>query len=56
MTGGLPYSISIPQLPTLDGMSKQKFDAMMAQGYDEAVNDKGIDVKAVFSQLREELR
>lgn len=56
MTGGLPYSISIPQLPTLDSMSKQKFDAMMAQGYDEAVNDKGIDAKAVFSQLREELR
>lgn len=56
MTGVLPYSISIPQLPTLDGMSKQEFDAMMAQGYDEAVNDKGIDAKAVFSQLREELR
>ena len=56
MTGGLPYSISIPQLPTLDSMSKQKFDAMMAQGYDEAVNDKGIDAKTVFSQLREELR
>ena len=56
MMGGLPYSISIPNLPTLDNMSKQEFDAIMAKGYEEAVNDQGIDAKTVFSQLKDGLK
>lgn len=56
MTGGLPYSLNVPKLPTLDGMSKQELDSIMAKGYEEAINDQGIDAKTVFSQLREGLK
>lgn len=56
MTGGLPYPINIPKLPTVDSMSIQEFDSMMTKDYGEAVNDQGIDAKAAFLQLGEELK
>ena len=36
MTGGIPYSISMPKMTTLDGMTPEQFDAIMQKGYDEA--------------------
>ena len=56
LTGGLPYPINIPKLPTVDSMSIQEFDSMMTKDYGEVVNDQRIDAKAAFLQLREELR
>ncbi len=40
---------------TLEEMTKQEFDFMMTKGYEEAINDKGIDAKIVFSKLKEKM-
>jgi len=37
-------------------MSKEEFDMIMENGYEEAVNDLGVDVKTVFSMLNEDLK
>ena len=53
MTGGVPYSLSVPRIPTLDSMSKEQFDAMMQKGYDEAQAGIGISVDEAFKKVRE---
>ena len=56
LTGGVPYPLTIPKLQTLDGMTKQEFDAMMEKGYAEAKADQGIEVHDAFAQLRKGLK
>lgn len=53
MTGGIPYSLSIPRVPTIDSMSKEQFDAMMQIGYDEAQAGIGVSVDEAFKKVRE---
>lgn len=53
MTGGVPYSLSVPKIPTLDGMSAEQFNAMMQKGYDEAQSGKGLSVEDAFKKVRE---
>lgn len=53
MTGGVPYSLSVPRIPTLDGMSKEQFDEMMQKGYDEAKAGVGLSVDDAFKKIRE---
>ena len=53
MTGGVPYSLTIPRIPTLDSMTKEEFDAMMQQGYDEAKAGVGLPVEEAFKKIRE---
>lgn len=53
MTGGIPYSLSVPHVTTLDGMSKEQFDAMMQKGYDEAQAGIGLSVDDAFRKVRE---
>ena len=53
MTGGIPYSLSVPHVTTLDGMSKEQFDAMMQKGYDEAQAGIGLSVDEAFRKVRE---
>ena len=55
MTGGIPYSLSIPRIPTLDDMSREKFDAMMQKGYNEAQNGVGLSADEAFKKIREVL-
>lgn len=55
LTGGIPYSLTIPKIPALDGMTREEFDNMMNKGYQEAVEDKGVEVSAAFAKLREGL-
>ena len=55
MTGGIPYSISVPRIPTLDTMNKAEFDAMMQKGYAEAKAGAGVPVDEAFEQIREEI-
>lgn len=52
MTGGVPYSLSIPRIPTLDAMSKEQFDEMMQKGYDEAKAGLGLSVDDAFKKIR----
>ena len=55
MTGGIPYSLSLPNIPTLDSMNREQFDAMMQKGYDEAQAGIGLPVKEAFKKVREVL-
>ncbi len=50
MTGGIPYSLSVPRIATLDGMDKEQFDAMMQKGYDEAQAGTGLSVDEAFKK------
>jgi hypothetical protein len=53
MTGGIPYSLSVPRIQTLDSMSSEQFDAMMQKGYDEAKAGIGLSVEDAFKKTRE---
>lgn len=53
MTGGIPYSLSVPKIPTMDTMSKEEFDAMMQKGYKEAQEGEGLSVDEAFKKVRE---
>lgn len=53
MTGGIPYSISMPKMTTLEGMTPEQFDAIMQKGYDEARSGIGLSVKDAFKKIRE---
>lgn len=55
-TGGVPYPLTVPKLPTLDTMSKTEFDAMMEKGYTQAVNGEVIELDAAFDELRKGLK
>ena len=52
MTGGIPYSLSVPKIPTVDSLSGEQFDAMMQKGYDEAKAGAGISVDEAFKKVR----
>lgn len=55
-TGGVPYPLTVPKLPTLDTMSKAEFDDMMGKGYHEAINGEGIELDAAFDELRKGIK
>ena len=55
LTGGVPYSLSIPKLPTRDTLTDQQFDAMMETGYRQAKSGQGIPLEQAFAQIRREL-
>ena len=55
MTGGIPYSLSVPKLQTRDSMSAEQFNAMMQKGYDEAKTGKGLPLDEAFQKIREEI-
>lgn len=53
MTGGVPYSLSVPKLQTLDSMSAEQIDMMLQKGYDEAKAGIGLSVEDAFRKVRE---
>ena len=53
MTGSVPYSLSVPKIPTLDSMSEEQFDDMMQKGYDEAKAGIGLPENEAFDKIRE---
>ena len=55
MTGGVPYSLSVPQIPTRDSMTEAQFNAMMEKGYQQAKHGQAIPVDEAFAQIRNEL-
>lgn len=55
-TGGVPYPLTVPTLPTLDTMSNSDFNAMMEEGYTQAVNGKGVELDAAFDALRKGIK
>ena len=55
-TGGIPYPLTVPKLQTLDTMSKAEFDAMLEEGYNQAMNGEGIELDAAFDMLQKDIR
>ena len=53
MTGGVPYSLTVPKIPTRDSMTDEEFHAMMERGYNEAISGQGISVHEAFAKIRE---
>lgn len=53
MTGGVPYSLTVPNLPTRDSMTNANFNAMMEKGYHQAKTGEGISADEAFEKIRE---
>ena len=53
MTGGIPYSLAVPNLPTRDSMAEAQFNAMMEKGYPQAKTGDGLSVDEAFAKIRE---
>lgn len=53
MTGGVPYSLTVPNLPTRDSMTDANFNAMMEKGYHQAKTGEGISVDKAFEKIRD---
>ena len=55
MTGGVPYSLTVPNLPTRDSMTEEQFNAMMEKGYHQAKTGEGLSVEEAFAKIREDI-
>ena len=55
MTGGVPYSLTVPNLPTRDSMTDAEFNAMMEKGYHQAKTGEGLSVEEAFAKIREDI-
>ena len=55
MTGGVPYSLTIPKPPARDSLTDEQFGAMMEKGYNQAKYGEGLSVDEAFSKIREEI-
>ena len=53
MTGGVPYSLTVPNLPTRDSMTDAEFNTMMEKGYHQAKTGEGLSVDEAFAKIRE---
>lgn len=53
MTGGVPYSLIVPNLPTRDSMTDAEFNTMMEKGYHQAKTGEGISVDEAFEKIRD---
>ena len=54
MTGGVPYSLTVPDLPTRDSMTDEQFNVMMEKGYNQAKTGTGLSVNEAFAKIRED--
>lgn len=53
MTGGVPYSLTVPNLPTRDSMTDAEFNAIMEKGYHQVKTGEGISVYEAFEKIRD---
>lgn len=53
MTGGVPYSLTIPKLPTRDSLTDEQFNAMMEKGHNQAKSREGLPIDEAFAKIRE---
>lgn len=53
MTGGVPYPLTVPTLPTRDTMTDAEFNAIMEKGYQQAKNGEAIPLEDAFAIIRE---
>lgn len=53
MTGGVPFSFTVPKLFTRDGLTDSQFNEMMEKGYDQAKSGEGLSIDEAFAKIRE---
>ena len=53
MTGGVPYSLAVPKIPTRDSLTDEQFNAMMEMGYQQAKNGQTVSVDEAFAAINE---
>ena len=53
MTGGVPYSLTVPKLPTRDSLTDEQFNATMEKGYNQAKSGEGLSVDEAFAKIYE---
>ncbi len=53
MTGGVPYSLTVPKLPTRDTLTDEQFNTMMEKGYNQAKSGEGLPIDEAFAKIRE---
>ena len=53
MTGGVPYSLTVPKVPTRDSLTDEQFNAMMEKGYSQARSGEGLSVDEAFAKIHE---
>ncbi len=53
MTGGVPYSLTVPKVPTRDSLTDEQFNAMMEKGYSQAKSGEGLSVDEAFAKIHE---
>lgn len=53
MTGGVPYSLTVPKLSTRDSLTDEQFHAMMETGYNQAKSGEGLPIDEAFAKIRE---
>lgn len=55
MTGGVPYSLTVPQFPVRDSMNDDQFNLIMEKGYKQAKNGQTMSVDEAFSKINGEI-
>ena len=55
MTGGVPYPLTVPKLPTRDSLTDEQFNAMMEKGCQQAKSGEGLSVNEAFAKIREDI-
>ena len=55
MTGGVPYSLTVPKIPTRDTMSDAQFNAIMENGYNQAKSGQSVPIDEAFDKIRKGL-
>lgn len=51
LTGGVPYALTVPKLPTRDTMTDQQFNQIMEIGYQQARAGQGIPLDEALKQM-----
>lgn len=52
LTNGIPFTMTLPrELPTLDSMTKESFNAMMEESLSQAKEGKGVSLEEAFEIL-----
>ena len=53
MTGGVPFTLTVPKLPTRDSLTDEQFNAVMEKSYEQAKSGEGLPVDEAFAKIRE---
>lgn len=56
LTGGVPYPLTVPKLKTLDTMTKEEFDEMLEEGYQQSLRGEGVSTEEAFEEINKVIK